>query len=66
MCLVNAVETVTLTTRASRKLGYEIKQQVVTSLLVEILKIEVEVGHDGCPSFAYGNYVLNNGGTCEE
>ena len=47
MCLVNAIENVTVRTRANRKLGYERKQQVATALLLETLRIEVEVGHDG-------------------
>ena len=46
MFLVNAVEKVAAGTRAGRKLRYERKEQIVTTLLAEILKIEVKIGHD--------------------
>ena len=46
VCLVDAMENVTARTRASRKLGYEGKQKVVTGLLLEIPEIEVIVCHD--------------------
>ena len=44
--LVNVVEDVAVMTRASRKLGYERKQQIMTALFVEIPEVEVKVGHD--------------------
>ena len=35
----------------------------MTGLLSEILEIEVKVGHDGGSGFAYGQDVLDDGGT---
>ena len=66
MCLVNAVEKVTAGTRSSGELRYERAQEIVTCLLIDILGIEVKIGHDGRSSFAYTDNVLNNGGTGEE
>ena len=61
--LINAMEDVAVRTRVGRKLSYERVQQIVTALLVEILEIEVKVGHDGRSSFANGHYVFNYRGT---
>jgi hypothetical protein len=38
----------------------------VTTLLVEIPEIEVKIGHDGRPSFAYSRNVFNDGGASEK
>ena len=38
----------------------------MTGLLVEIPEVEVEIGHDGRSSFAYGRNVFNDGGAGEK